>query len=265
MTVEEILNKVQMQELTVSEAKAYIQGMESRDGFGGNQINGDTSGYKELGFAKLDMDRKERTGFGEVVYCEGKTNSQLIDIYNHIYKKEGEVLGTRASAGQYDALKKVLPEVAYDPVSRILKIEREKKRIGKVVVCCAGTADIPVAEEAAVTAEFFGTNVVRIFDIGVCGIGRLLSKVDEMKDANCIVAVAGMEGALASVLGGLVSSPIIAVPTSVGYGANLNGLSALLTMINSCANGVAVVNIDNGYGAGYMATQINRIGEKTNG
>ena len=153
------------------------------------------------------------------------------------------------------------PQFQYDPVSRILKaVFRETERIGKIVVCTGGTADIPVAEEAAQTAEFFGSRVERIYDVGVSGIHRLLDRVELIQSANCVVAVAGMEGALASVLGGLVDKPVIAVPTSVGYGANMNGLSALLTMINSCANGIAVVNIDNGYGAGYISTQINRMG-----
>ena len=249
MTVEEILKKVQMQELTISEAMGML--------------DTDTKGYDDLGFAKLDMGRKERTGFAEVVYCEGKTSLQLEAIYHRILEAEGEVLGTRASKEQYEALCRVFPDIQYDPLSKIMKIEKPKNRIGKVVVCSAGTADIPVAEEAAATAEYFGTKVVRIYDVGVCGIQRLLSKVEEMQDANCIIAVAGMEGALASVLGGLVSCPIIAVPTSVGYGASLKGVSALLTMITSCANGIAVVNIDNGYGAGYMATQINRLGERS--
>jgi hypothetical protein len=152
--------------------------------------------------------------------------------------------------------------VCYDEVSRILKVEKKDKPLsGKIAVCTAGTADIPVAEEAAQTAEFFGTRVERIYDVGVSGLHRLLSQLDRLQEANCVIAVAGMEGALASVIGGLVRNPVIAVPTSVGYGANLHGLSALLTMINSCANGVAVVNIDNGYGAGYMATQINRLAE----
>ena len=145
------------------------------------------------------------------------------------------------------------------------KIEKEgKERKGKIAVCTAGTADIPVAEEAAQTAEYFGTNVERIYDIGVAGIHRLLSRLEVIQSANCVIAVAGMEGALPSVIGGLVDKPVIAVPTSVGYGANMNGISALLTMINSCANGIAVVNIDNGYGAGYIATQINRMGVRNN-
>ena len=153
-----------------------------------------------------------------------------------------------------------IPDVEYDPISRILKVSHtEIERKGCVAVCCAGTADIPVAEEAAQTAEYFGTNVERVFDVGVSGIHRLLSKTEILQKANCVIAVAGMEGALASVIGGLVSNPVIAVPTSVGYGASFDGLSSLLTMINSCANGITVVNIDNGYGAGYVATQINRL------
>ena len=161
----------------------------------------------------------------------------------------------------------MIPDIQYDPVSRILKLERTpKERKGLIAVVTGGTADIPVAEEAAQTAEYFGTKVERIYDVGVSGIHRLLSQTQRIQEANCIVAMAGMEGALASVVGGLVSNPVIAVPTSVGYGANFGGLSALMTMINSCANGIAVVNIDNGYGAGYMATQINRLacgGNKT--
>ena len=158
-------------------------------------------------------------------------------------------------------LKKTYPELEYDEISGIIKIEKKgKKQEGKIAVCTAGTADISVAEEAAQTAEYFGSRVERIYDVGVSGLHRLLARLDAIQSANCVIAIAGMEGALASVIGGLVDKPVIAVPTSVGYGANMHGLSALLTMINSCANGIAVVNIDNGYGAGYMATQINRLG-----
>ena len=156
-----------------------------------------------------------------------------------------------------------MPEASYDKVSRILKVVapevKQPELVGEIAVVTAGTADIPVAEEAAQTAEYFGSKVNRVFDVGVSGIHRLLSNVDTLNSANCVVAVAGMEGALASVVGGLVKVPVIAVPTSVGYGANMGGISALLTMINSCANGISVVNIDNGYGAGYIATQINRL------
>ena len=213
-----------------------------------------------MGHAKLDFHRRLRTGFGETVFCQGKPDQYLVDIYQRIYERDKEVLGTRASKEQYELVKKEIPQVAYDPISRILKIEREdKERVGNVAVCTGGTADIPVAEEAAQTAEYFGSRVDRIYDVGVAGIHRLLSKRDRLAGANCIVAVAGMEGALGTVVAGLVECPVIAVPTSVGYGASFHGLSALLTMINSCANGISVVNIDNGYGAGYVATQINRL------
>ena len=215
--------------------------------------------YEELGFAKLDSHRAVRTGFAEVVYCENKADDFLVEIFSRLFSANGEVMGTRCSEKQYQLLKERLPELTYDPISRIAKIEQPKKRLGLIAVCTAGTADIAVAEECAQTAEFFGQNVDRFYDIGVSGIHRLLSKVDRLQKANCVVAVAGMEGALASFIGGLVANPVIAVPTSVGYGANFHGLSALLTMINSCSNGVATVNIDNGFGAGFLASQINRL------
>ena len=216
--------------------------------------------FCDLGFTKLDTGRKERTGFCEVVFCQGKRNEFLKDIFSRLFEASGEVLGTRATQEQFELVKEILPQATYDSVSRIIKVQGEKKKlIGNIAVCTAGTADIPVAEESAQTAEFFGSYVERIFDVGVSGIHRLLSQTEKLEKANVVVAVAGMEGALASVVGGLVSVPVIAVPTSVGYGANLGGISALLTMINSCANGISVVNIDNGYGAGYIATQINRL------
>ena len=216
--------------------------------------------FYDLGFTKLDTGRKERTGFGEVVFCQGKRNEFLKDIFSRLFEANGEVLGTRATQEQFELVKEILPQATYDSVSRIIKVQGEKKKlIGNIAVCTAGTADIPVAEESAQTAEFFGSYVERIFDVGVSGIHRMLSQTEKLEKANVVVAIAGMEGALASVVGGLVSVPVIAVPTSVGYGANLGGISALLTMINSCANGISVVNIDNGYGAGYSATQINRL------
>ena len=215
---------------------------------------------EELGYAKLDTHRKIRSGFAEVIFCSGKAEERLLQIFGRLYEQDQEVFGTRATKDQYELIKSRYPMADYDPVSRIIKIEKSgKERRGRIAVCSAGTADIPVAEEAAQTAEYFGTKVERIYDVGVSGLHRLLSQLDTIQQANCIVAVAGMEGALASVLGGLVDKPVIAVPTSVGYGASMHGLSALLTMINSCANGIAVVNIDNGYGAGYMAAQINRL------
>jgi NCAIR mutase (PurE)-related protein len=217
--------------------------------------------YEDLGFAKLDHHRALRSGFGEVVFCQGKSIGHLVNIYQSFYEHDTDVLGTRATQEQYEKVREVLPMVKYDGLSRILSIQgKDKDRVGCVVVCTGGTADIPVAEEAAQTAEFFGSNVVRIYDVGVAGIHRLLSKVEEIRKANCVIAVAGMEGALGGVVAGLVDKPVIAVPTSIGYGANFGGVSALLTMLNSCAEGLAVVNIDNGFGAGYMATQINRLG-----
>lgn len=177
-----------------------------------------------------------------------------------MYEADGEVFGTRANEHQYALIREKFPQVSYDDKSHIIKIEKEDKtHIGSIAVCTAGTADIPVAEEAAQTAEYFGSHVERIYDVGVSGIHRLFSQLDLIQSANCVIAVAGMEGALASVLGGLVDKPVIAVPTSVGYGACMEGLSALLTMMTSCANGIAVVNIDNGYGAGYIANQINHL------
>jgi len=245
MDLHELLLNVKSGALALEEAEAYLK----------------RQPFEELGCAKLDLHRKARSGFGEVVFCQGKTNEHLLRIFRALYEAEGEALGTRATPEQYALIKKALPKAQYDAVARLIKIEKpEKAHLGKIAVCTAGTADIPVAEEAAQTAEFFGSAVERIYDVGVSGIHRLFAKLDVIQQANCIVAVAGMEGALGSIIGGLVARPVIAVPTSVGYGANFHGLSSLLTMINSCANGIAVVNIDNGYGAGYIATQINRLG-----
>lgn len=216
--------------------------------------------YEDLGYAKIDHHRKVRQGFEEVIYCQGKELEHLVGICRRMADEKINILGTRASKEQAEAVMAAVPEFVYDPVSRILKAEFQKKElIGKIVVCTGGTADIPVAEEAASVAEFFGTKVTRLFDVGVAGIHRLLRNMDAFENVNCVIAVAGMEGALPGVVAGLVDVPVIAVPTSVGYGASFGGLSALLTMINSCANGITAVNIDNGYGAGYVATQINRL------
>lgn len=245
MEAREVLMKLKRDEISLEEAESYFK----------------REPFEELGYAKLDTHREVRSGFPEVIYCSRKADAHLLDIFKKLYEENGEVFGTRASRHQYELIREVYPQVVYDELSHIIKIEKEgKERKGKIAVCTAGTADISVAEEAAQTAEFFGSYVERIYDVGVSGIHRLLHRLDVIQSANCVVAVAGMEGALASVLGGLVDKPVIAVPTSVGYGASMNGLSALLTMINSCANGIAVVNIDNGYGAGYIATQINRLG-----
>lgn len=246
MEARRILEQVKSGEMSVEAAEKYFK----------------RQPFEDMGYAKLDSHREIRSGFPEVVFCSGKPDEYLVSIYQKLYQLHGEVFGTRADRHQYELVRDVVPDITYDEISHILKSEKKnKKRTGKIVVCSAGTADIPVAEEAAQTAEYFGTRAERIYDVGVSGIHRLLAKVDKLQEANCVVAVAGMEGALASVIGGLVSRPVIAVPTSVGYGASMNGLSALLTMINSCANGVAVVNIDNGYGAGYIATQINTLAE----
>lgn len=245
MNTRDILAGVQQGKLTVAAAEELLQ----------------RNLFADMGYAKLDIDRRRRSGFAEVIFCSGKSDEHLASIFGRLYDESGEVFGTRASNEQYQMLKKLYPEIEYDELSRIVKIERSDKiRRGKIAVCTAGTADIPVAEEAAQTAEFFCSKVERIYDVGVSGLHRLLHRLEVIESANCVIAIAGMEGALASVLGGLVSCPVIAVPTSVGYGASFNGLSALLTMINSCANGISVVNIDNGYGAGYIATQINRLG-----
>ncbi len=244
METREILQKVKSGEITLEEAEQFFR----------------REPFQEMGYAKLDMHREVRSGFPEVIFCSGKADEHLLQIFGKLYEENGEVFGTRASREQYELLKNVYPQVQYDSISHIIKVEKPGKKLqGLIAVCTAGTADIPVAEEAAQTAEYFGSYVERVFDVGVSGIHRLLSRLEVIQKANCIVAVAGMEGALASVLGGLVDKPVIAVPTSVGYGASFRGLSALLTMINSCANGVATVNIDNGYGAGYLATQINRM------
>ena len=248
METREILEKVKQGEITIEEAEKYFK----------------REPFEEMGYAKLDMHREVRSGFPEVIFCSGKADEHLVQIVKKLYEKNGEVFGTRASAHQYEVLKESFPQIQYDSLSHILKIEGQKReQKGLIAVCTAGTADIPVAEEAAQTAEYFGSRVERIYDVGVSGIHRLLSRIEVIQEANCIVAVAGMKGALASVLGGLVDKPVIGVPTSVGYGASFHGLSALLTMINSCANGIATVNIDNGYGAGYISTQINRLAIET--
>ena len=215
--------------------------------------------YIELDFAKLDMERTKRRGYSEAVFCECKTNEQLLKIFQTFKDNKTNVLGTRANIEQYNYLKEKLPDIKYNEKGRVLTLTvNETEKIGEVAVCTGGTGDIPVAEEAALTAEFYGSNVKRYYDIGVSGIHRLFDKIDEINKANVIIAVAGMEGALGSIIAGMATSHVIAVPTSIGYGASFKGLSALLTMLNSCAEGISVVNIDNGFNAGYSANQINR-------
>lgn len=217
--------------------------------------------YKDLGFAKIDNHREVRVGYPEVIYCEGKTQEEVKKIVEYMLEKDCNILGTRATEKMYEEVKKICKDAKYDNISRTITIKKKeiKKSESYIAIVTAGTSDMKVAEEAAITSEFFGNNVERIYDVGVAGIHRLFDKLEIIRGAKVIVVIAGMEGALASVVGGLVDKPIIAVPTSIGYGANFGGLSALLSMLNSCASGVSVVNIDNGFGAGYLASMINKI------
>lgn len=218
--------------------------------------------YADLGYAKVDLHRRIRRGVAEVIYCEGKTHEQVCAIVERLGEANQTILGTRAPKEMYDAVTKVIPDLEYNAAARCFYRRGEEKgpqRKGTVAIACAGTSDLPVAEEAAVTAEVLGNDIQRIYDVGVAGIHRLLGESHQLEGAACVVAVAGMEGALPSVVAGLVSCPVIAVPTSVGYGAAFGGLAALLGMLNSCSSNVTVVNIDNGFGAAYNANLINQI------
>lgn len=219
--------------------------------------------FEDLGFAKVDYHRNLRQGFAEVIYCAGKTTDQVVAIAEKLtVQGGGNILATRATKETYEAVLKRIPDAEYHSLARTIMIRRGKQeKRGNILVLSAGTSDLPVAEEAAITAEMMGNHVERVYDTGVAGIHRLLSQTEKLHYARVIIVVAGMEGALASVVGGLVDKPVIAVPTSVGYGASFGGLAALLAMLNSCASGVSVVNIDNGFGAGYQASLINHIGE----
>ncbi|MFP3125785.1 nickel pincer cofactor biosynthesis protein LarB [Ectobacillus funiculus] len=246
--LEDILEQVQKGTLSVAEAKEQL------------------ATFENLGFAKVDHHRKKRQGFQEIIFGEGKTAEQIISISQALQSRNNQVLITRISKEKAEIVQGVSPEFIYNETARILfwkeNSTAEANSQGYVAVVCAGTSDLGVAEEAAITAEVLGSKVKRIYDVGVAGIHRLLNHLDEIQRATVIVAVAGMEGALPSVVGGLVSAPVIAVPTSVGYGANFNGLSALLTMLNSCASGISVVNIDNGFGGGYNAALIHQLAQK---
>ena len=217
--------------------------------------------FEDLGYASLDHHRVLRTGYPETVFCQGKTSRQIAGIMEKLAAVNDNILGTRATHDDFEAVKKIVPEAEYHEEARMIAVNRNPvKSTGKTVaVVTAGTSDIPVAEEAAFTAEALGNSVTRVYDVGVAGIHRLFGSLDAIRAANVVIVVAGMEGALASVVGGLVDKPVIAVPTSVGYGASFGGLAALLTMLNSCSAGVCVVNIDNGFGAGYLASSINRL------
>ena len=223
--------------------------------------------YENLDFAKVDHHRSLRNGFAEVVYGKGKTAGQLVAIIQSLYKAKSDILVTKLEHNAYEIIQQELPpECIYDNISLTLVLSKKQNRnkIGRIIIVSAGTADMPIAEEARITSEFFGSKTEKLFDVGVAGIHRLLDKINVLREARVIIVIAGMDGALASVVGGLVSSPVIAVPTSIGYGASFNGVSALLAMLNSCSSGVATVNIDNGFGAGCIAHKINLLGEKNN-
>jgi pyridinium-3,5-biscarboxylic acid mononucleotide synthase len=218
--------------------------------------------YKDLGFAKIDNHRQLRTGYPEVVFCQGKTVDQVRHILSFMKTHGNNILATRVTEEMYIAVKEVIPEAVYNPVARTITVKiHENKHIPDtyIAIVTAGTSDIPVSEEAAVTAEIFGNKVERLFDVGVAGIHRLYDNLPRIRGARVVIVIAGMEGALPSIVGGLVDKPIIAVPTSIGYGANFGGLSALLGMLTSCTAGISVVNIDNGFGAGYLASKINKL------
>ncbi len=248
------MDKRQLQELLVQVSQGKVSPQEAV-----LQIR--TQPYKDMGFAKLDTHRGVRQGASEVIYGAGKTREQILGIAQEMVReREKTVLITRMSREAADYVGEKLP-LTYDEASQIGIVGSlpPKDGKGRIVVATGGTSDIPVAEEAALTAEVYGNEVLRLYDVGVAGIHRLMSHMEDIMSARVIIAIAGMEGALASVIGGMADCPVIAVPTSVGYGANFGGLSALLSMLNSCASGVSVVNIDNGFGAGYLASMINHL------
>lgn len=220
-------------------------------------------GFEDFGFAKVDLHRTKRKGFPEVIFCPGKTPKQVGQIAASLLRSGVTIMATRADEKAYREIKKVAPGARYHEDAGLVVMEQKKrKKTGLVVVACAGTADLSVAEEAALTAEIMGNKVERFYDVGIAGVHRLFAVKEKLEQAQVIVAVAGMEGALPSLIAGLVSCPVIGVPTSVGYGSSLGGLTALFAMLNSCAEGIAVVNIDNGFGAGYMASLINKTSEE---
>lgn len=243
--VQKLLEAVKNEEIGIDEAVAKMADLP----------------YKDLGFAKIDNHRAIRVGYPEVIYCAGKTPEQVRDIIQFMLTKDNNILATRADEKVYDLIKELCPDANYNRLGRTITIKKREEPLtdSYVAIVCAGTSDLPVVEEAAETAVMLGNRVEKIVDVGVAGIHRLLSKLDLIRGAKVVIVVAGMEGALASVIGGLVDKPVIAVPTSVGYGANFGGLSALLSMLNSCAGGISVVNIDNGFGAAYCASMINKL------
>ncbi len=243
--VEKLLKEVKKGETSIEEALEVLKNFP----------------YTDLGFAKIDHHRELRTGYPEIIYCAGKSVGQVSEIFRVMTEKENNVIGTRANQEMYEAVRSISTDAVYYPMARIISLQKNKPKSveSRIAIITAGTSDMPVAEEAAITAELLGNNVLRIYDAGVAGIHRLVDKLPEIRNCRVIIVIAGMEGALASVVGGLVDKPVIAVPTSVGYGANFGGISALLAMLTSCSTGITVVNIDNGFGAGFAASMINKM------
>jgi len=243
--LKDVLNKVHLGKLSPEEAFLVLKDYP----------------YQNLGFAKIDHHRELRKGFPEIIYGQGKTEEQILKISREIIKKGGNLLITKVETKVFDNLKKKMPKAHYNSLAKVVYLKQQKpvSGKGKIAIITAGTSDIPVAEEAVVTCDILGNEADKIYDVGVAGIHRLFGEFERIKQARVIIAVAGMEGALPSVVAGIVSVPIIAVPTSIGYGASLKGVAALLAMLNSCPGGVGVVNIDNGFGAGYLASLINHL------
>jgi len=241
--ISHILERLIAGELTVAAASGLLTNLMTED----------------MGYARPDYQREERCGFPEVIFGAGKTPNQVAQIMERLAgQHSGNLLATRCDEAHYAAVRELLPAACFDEISRLIYLRRDGSQCGLVAILAAGTSDLPVAEEAALTAIMMGARVERLYDVGVSGLHRLLSRTSLLQEAKAVVVAAGMEGALASVAGGLTAAPVIAVPTSIGYGASFGGLAALLAMLNSCCAGVAVVNIDNGFGAGYMAAVINR-------
>ena len=243
--IEKLLKSVHDGDVAVEDAVAQLKDLD----------------YTDLGHSRIDNHRELRTGYPEVIYCEGKTVQQVQDIVKHMLDRGNNVLGTRATQEMFDAVRELSDNAEFNVAARTITVKTHDVELAEtsIAIVCAGTSDLPVAEEAAVTAEFLGNKVSRVFDVGVAGIHRLYGSLDVIRAARVVVVVAGMEGALPSVVGGLVDKPVIAVPTSVGYGACFDGLAALLGMLTSCSSGITVVNIDNGFGAGYAASMINKL------
>ncbi|MBO3445955.1 nickel pincer cofactor biosynthesis protein LarB [Clostridium sp. CCUG 7971] len=246
MDLRELLQDVKNNQINIDEALGKLKNLP----------------YEDLGYANIDHHREIRNGYPEVIYCEGKSDDHILGIIEKMNEKGSNILGTRCRKETFEKIRVIYKNAEYEELSKILKIQNHEilhKGKGKIVIVSGGTSDIPVSDEAYYTAKFLGNEVERVYDVGVAGIHRLLNKKHILDEARVVIAVAGMEGALPSVVGGLIDVPVIAVPTSVGYGANFGGLSALLTMLNSCASGISVVNIDNGFGAGYLASMINKL------